>query len=121
MSVVVQGMDMPAKCCGCDAEQHDESFYGDEFNHVCSFIYKGYTGDIRDRRRLNDCSLRPLPEKHGRLIDENWLKKTMITTLEALRKNPKMDGQEMHLIAAFGTLRAMIDDAPTIVEAEGDD
>lgn len=57
---------------------------------------------------------------HGRLVDESWLKKAMITTLEVLKKNPKMDGQEMHLIAAFDTLRAMIEDAPTIIEAEAE-
>ncbi len=39
-------------------------------------------------------------------------------TLEALKKNPKMDRQEMHLIAAFDTLRAMVEDVPTIIPAE---
>ena len=57
---------------------------------------------------------------HGRLIDEQWLKDAMITTLEALKKNPKMDRQEMHLIAAFDTLRCMVEDAPTIIPAEED-
>lgn len=61
-------------------------------------------------------TLIPVPE-HGRLIDESWLKDAMITTLEALIKNPKMNGQEMHLIAAFDTLRVMLDDAPTIIPA----
>ena len=42
----------------------------------------------------------------------------MATTLEALIKNPKMDAQEMHIIAAFDTLREMVDDAPTIIESE---
>ena len=59
-----------------------------------------------------------IPTPHGRLIDESWLKNAMITTLEALKKNPKMDRQEMHLIAAFDTLRAMLEDAPTVIEAE---
>lgn len=65
----------------------------------------------------NGCRMVEVPP-HGRLVDESWLKKAMITTLEALKKNPKMDGQEMHLIAAFDTLRAMVEDAPTIIEAE---
>ena len=59
-----------------------------------------------------------VPTPHGSLKDENWLKKAMITTLEALKKNPRMDGQEMHLIAAFDTLRVMVENAPTVIEAE---
>jgi len=66
------------------------------------------------------CPLVDVPP-HGRLVDESWLKKAMITTLEVLKKNPKMDGQEMHLIAAFDTLRAMVEDAPTVIEAEEGD
>lgn len=48
-----------------------------------------------------------------RLIDADALKKVMIETLEALLKNPKMDNQEAHLLAAFHTVGKMIDDAPT--------
>ena len=49
-----------------------------------------------------------------RLIDADALKKVMIETLEALLKNPKMDNQEAHLLAAFHTVGKMIDDAPTV-------
>lgn len=55
MSVIVKGMEMPAKCCDCDAETYDESFYGDEIYHACSFMYKGYTDDIRECGRLEEC------------------------------------------------------------------
>ena len=117
MSILIRGIEMPTSCEDCPLENCDENYYGDESNHRCSLIYKGYTSDNRYEKRRNDCPLVPIPP-HGRLIDEEWLKDAMITTLEALKKNPKMDRQEMHLIAAIDTLRAMIEDAPTIIEAE---
>ena len=36
-----------------------------------------------------------------RPIDANALKATMIETLEQIKANPKMDGQEMHIIAGI--------------------
>lgn len=62
MSVIVKGMEMPTKCCDCDAESCDENFYGDELYHACSFIYKGYTDDIRECGRLEEC---PPPSTAG--------------------------------------------------------
>lgn len=49
-----------------------------------------------------------------RPIDADALKKLLIDTLESIKKNPKMDGQEMHIIAACSMLGEMIDDAPTV-------
>ena len=46
-----------------------------------------------------------------RLIDGNSLKELMIDTLEHIKENPVMDGQEAHLIAAMHMLGEMIDDA----------
>lgn len=71
MSVIVMGMEMPEYCAECDAEKWDENEYGAEFNHRCGFMYKGYTHKVRDNGRREDCPLRPLPEKHGRLILDN--------------------------------------------------
>ena len=50
----------------------------------------------------------------SRLIDADALKATMIETLEQIKANPKMDGQEMHIIAGIAMLGEMIDSAPTI-------
>lgn len=60
---------------------------------------------------------------YKRLIDADALKKLLIDTLESIKKNPKMDGQEMHIIAACGMLGEMIDDAPTVfpVRTDGED
>lgn len=106
MSVLIKGMKMPKNCVECPLAKN----YG-----MCAITKK--TFNWGNPNRLSDCPLiEILP--HGRLIDEQWLKDAMITTLEALKKNPKMDKQEMHLIAAFDTLRAMLNDAPTIIEVE---
>lgn len=106
MSVIVKGMEMPNKCCDCDAENCDESFYGDELYHVCSFIYKGYTDEIRNCGRLEECPLHPLPKKHGRLIDGDALMKAFV---------PR------RFTSVMGDAIRILDIWPTIVEAEGDD
>ena len=50
----------------------------------------------------------------SRLIDADALKAAMIETLEQIKANPKMDGQEMHIIAGIAMLGEMIDDSLTI-------
>lgn len=101
--IYIPGMEMPKSCWDCFA-CHDG---------WCIIIQK-----IEGHRTItHSCPLLAVPD-HGRLIDESWLKSAMITTLEALKKNPKMDRQEMHLIAAFDTLRTMVEDAPTIIPAD---
>ena len=49
-----------------------------------------------------------------RMIDADALKCVMIETLETIKANPKMDTQEMHIIAAFHAVGEMVDDAPTV-------
>ena len=109
MGIYIPKMEMPKKCehCwffGCDSAREYWCYLG-----KFTLPIKGGVPD--------DCPLVEV-KPHGRLIDERWLKDAMVTTLEALIKNPKMDAQEMHIIAAFNTLREMIDDAPTIIDAE---
>lgn len=124
MSILIKDMEMPRSCYEC------QFLEGDKYDGLChaanmwldddKFDWYVYDeGDMDYNKPLN-CPLIELPP-HGRLIDEQWLKDAMIATLEALKKNPKMDKQEMHLIAAFDTLRVMVEDAPTIIEAEVED
>ena len=111
MAVLVKDIKIPRSCESCPCKTAD-AFGG---------LGCQATGYIPFRKANQDrpdwCPLISVP-KHGRLIDEQWLKDAMITTLEALMKNPKMDRQEMHLIAAFDTLRTMVEDAPTIIPAD---
>ena len=122
MSILIKGMEMPKSCTSCPLHREVKGFG----TYVVACCPTGHgLGKIDDERLNNSrnsgyCPLIEVP-KHGRLIDERWLKDAMATTLEALIKNPKMDAQEMHIIAAFDTLREMIDDAPTVIEAEGED
>ena len=105
MAILINRMKMPPDCIVCP-------FGWNGCNNQHDFVYMG--------ERPKDCPLVYI-QPHGRLIDESWLKETMITTLEAIRANPRMDIQEMHVIAAFDTLREIVEDAPTIIEAEVDD
>ena len=120
MSVLIKGMEMPKSCYWCPLGINCDACEG--YEYYCAALSEriGYENEEprvpRDKRR-DGCPLIEIPP-HGRLIDEQWLKDAMITTLEALKKNPKMDKQEMHLVAAFDTLRAMIEDAPTIIERD---
>lgn len=55
-----------------------------------------------------------MENKKIRLIDANVLKELVIETLEAVKSNPLMTREEMHLIVAKRVLCDMIDDAQTM-------
>ena len=68
MSVIVIGMDMPDTCCDCEL-YHDGGEYGE---YGCCEAHKvifGAEDDWKYETRPNWCPLRPLPEKHGDLVD----------------------------------------------------
>lgn len=54
-----------------------------------------------------------------RLIDADALKGLFIQVLENIKSNPRMTGQEKHIITAIHTVGQMIDDAPTIIPEGG--
>lgn len=54
-----------------------------------------------------------------RLIDADALLALMVETLESIKRFPKMDNQEAHLISAFHTVGLMIHNAPTIEPKRG--
>lgn len=95
MSVIVMGMEMPERCETCDLICDDDSGL-----EVCCC-----TGEIVDREeqaRPRWCPLRPLPEKHGRLIDADAL--------------PRYTGYAL----SADEVATAVENAPTIVEAEGE-
>ena len=75
MSVIVKGMEMPGCCAGCFAISDSLGWRKASGNN----IYSPFSMD----ERPSFCPLRPLPEKHGNLIDETPLMKYF---LAALRK-----------------------------------
>ena len=86
-------MEMPICCGRCD------------FN--VSSLYCNRTGseidrDYEYRERLSDCPISELPEKYGRLIDADAMKRVWTGT--------RIDGD----------IGILLDARPTIVEAEGE-
>lgn len=104
MSIIIHGVDMPKK-------------YGTGVaiypNGVCIVFTET---EITMYKHISAEQLPP----HGRLIDADALLFTMVETLESLKKYPKMDREEAHLLAAFHTIGKMVKDMPTIIEAEGE-
>lgn len=112
MSVIVKGMKMPKNCNECDfchwSNLHQTGICdrcGDE--PVCP----DYGTDYR-RTRARFCPLVELPEKHGRLIDANVL-------IEEL-KGCHLPGAP-YVDAGISIAIGKVCDAPTIIEAEGDE
>lgn len=118
MSVIVMGMEMPSccsecelnyDCLGCSAIRNDSAF--DRY------------GFDMDTERFPNCPLRPLPQKHGRLIDADAFK-TMCR--EAVRDicDEVFLPQDIEKVRVLSevteNLCLDLDEAPAIVEAEGD-
>lgn len=106
MSVVVMGMEMPGKCEHCPLA--DSAGIG-----LCRIEKRFWDPDPGQPLRPDWCPLRPLPEKHGRLIDVDDMERFMSNTVQGdIRDYPYSD--------TFWDLAfKWLDSRPTIVEAEG--
>jgi hypothetical protein len=76
MSVVLLGMEMPDGCENCLLRYRSQGMYCTD--HCCAtVVHKNINLWTLGRARKGDkpdwCPLRPLPEKHGRLIDADEL------------------------------------------------
>lgn len=117
MSVVILGMEMPGKCESCLLRYRHQGAYCTDHCYATprhKNIDPWTFGRARNGDRPDWCPLRPLPEKHGRLVDADAMERVMSDTVQGdIRQYPYSDTQwEM----AFKWL----DHQPTIVEAEGD-
>lgn len=110
MSVVVLGMEIPKSCESCGIP--------------CELWIRHKVG-----QRYPDCPLRPLPEKHGRLIDADdyaaEMKKrqdnAMLWKEKAARNNDMtIFARGDQAIRTFSEAKLTLDNMETIVEAEGD-
>ena len=70
MSVIVIGMDMPDTCVDCEL-YHEGGEYGPYGSCEAHKVIFGEEDDWKYQTRPNWCPLRPLPEKHGDLIDRD--------------------------------------------------
>ena len=73
MSVIVKGMDMPESCGSCDISAKISMPSGVILRCRSGKIVRTPINDPHDvlNRRHPDCPLVVLPDKHGRLIDED--------------------------------------------------
>ena len=94
MSVIVKGMEMPKSCASCRMAV----CFADTGRAKC-YATLSYIDPERGKRSY-DCPLRPLPEKHGRLIDADAMKRVWM--------GARIDGD----------IGMLLDARPTIVEAE---
>lgn len=101
MSFIVTGRDIPANCFRCPL---DKGVWKQEQD---PFILCRYTkeivryDDVPTDRRLPCCGLKEMPEKHGRLIDADAMKRIWM--------GARIDGD----------IGMLLDARPTIVEKEG--
>lgn len=100
MSVIIKDMKMPESCYSCPCARHD-SFDGIQ-GYQCN-VTLGYIKN--EIVRLLDCPLIEIPTPHGRLVDGDAL----IAAYDAQRK------------CMAGHARKLMEEAPTIIEAEGEE
>ena len=93
MSVLIKGMDMPKYCYTCPAYDYIKSF-------CC--VLRTKVINLNDNR-YKDCPLIAVPT-HGRLIDADKLLESFGEALD----------EDRHFVNYF----ALVDEAPTVVEAE---
>ena len=90
MSVIVRGMKLPHACDACPMFSVPIL--------MCRYTARNINSDNFFCKRDEKCPLIELPEKHGRLIDEDALSSCGY---------------------AYGSIKPLIDIAPTIMESEG--
>ena len=110
MSVLVKGMEMPKTCDEC--EFHCYHSYGE---YVCVATPLLYPFNLANSKgiRKDWCPLVEVPTPHGRLIDYDWVVENVIKKLGIKDKQ--------YLLQAEKALMILVDDAPTVIEAEDGD
>ena len=107
-SIIIKGMQMPSECRECPLCQYYPMIGETRCRRTGEVLASGF-GTIKFSGRSEHCQLAELPEKHGRLIDA-----------DALIRDHFSPEHRIALSEANKTwMRKIINDAPTIVEAEG--
>lgn len=127
MSIIIKGMDKPKGCywsTECDSDclylnRRDVCMFQDEeFENFPIENELNWRDEKRGKAMYKNCPLVEIPKGHGRLIDGDEFKKSVMESLEVSR--PIFDSEHYRNIAelvAKGTCED-IDNAPTILEAE---
>lgn len=108
MSVLIKGMEMPSSCDDCRLT-----------NGISCYAVPEYTEDEvvgRTDDRPDWCPLVEIPP-HGRLIDADALR--LLYDFSGYKPTGDMTEEEFdRLMYRLPVIRAIIDEAPTIIEAE---
>lgn len=118
MSVLVKGMKMPKSCKTCDLLQdYDGCMY-------CPFGDCPVFGDIEyvpNHVASDICPLVELPEKHGDLIDRDALKKDYKMGKDCDTCETDWKSCQYDIVYSKMDFCGWLDDAPVVIEAEGEE
>ena len=105
MSILIRGMEMPKNCQEC----------GLYIEGAC--YAKGYRDyrSIMDTAKPDDCPLVELPP-HGRLIDVD----EPMTKISTMMQEPDYQHEGENWMVGLIMARDALDEAPTVIEAEGE-
>lgn len=114
MSVIVKGMEMPNTCEECQEScEIGSNLFCLVVNDENKWGWKKSENGFESRPVW--CPLRPMPKKHGRLIEADSLKETLDYYIREAGWDAKTN-------RVLGWVKdEFIDSESTIVEAEGDD
>ena len=115
MSVIVLGMEMSTTCVDCEL-YHNGGEYGGYGSCEAHWVIFGKEDDWVYETRPNWCPLRPLPKRHGILIEAERLRAEFPYPSEGMGGWRNPDEALVHKTGIW----AAIDCAETIVESEGD-
>lgn len=109
MSILIKGMEMPESCEDCDLctsdgyciAMGDDSLW-DVLPEGAEYFPTGW--------KYEGCPLVEVPAPHGRLIDYDWVVENVIKKLGIKDKQ--------YLLQAEKALMILVDEAPTVIEAE---
>lgn len=119
MSILIKGMKMPEHCGYCRFS----------YDGICHALQRvKYPQDMEEDGKLADCPLVEIPTPHGRLIDADALIDELEYDIELeARYLDNFDGTHTERITSevnkkiFETAIEILQKAPTIIEAEGEE
>jgi hypothetical protein len=123
MSVIVKGMKMPENCWEC--LETDLNIAVSVFGGMCPYCEKIRTDHNMKTGRHPECPLGALPDKHGDLIDRDAFRADYGMNADCADCEKECRGKtracEYDRIYSKMDFCSWIDDADTIVEAEGEE
>ena len=118
MGIYIPNMEMPKTCCQCDLKIYDPEKRWNEngIEQIGAWVCKRTGEVIWNTQRGEDCPLDPLPEGHGDLMDK--------AAFETDIKNRYCTGCDNYKglkckACWVDDMLGEVEDAPTIVPAEG--